>query len=509
MIDKKRMRAVLFAVCMVVFAVVSAFYLKKEKAQCLGVAIIDEEDVISSLEYSRQDLSDIILFGGYPVPADTQTDTIYISQNIKRDTLYTEFDNEIASADEEVKLYFAKDENFSDIFTAMANSHQFRLFAVKGKEYMQYNVVFTNLPVISVQGEVIGQNEDERDVFEGGLHIWNPFYKTTGAYNIKSSGSQWHYRGNSNYYVDKKSIKLSLKDEEGLNADADLLGNGYEDDDWILNAMYMDDTNLREKLVMDMWNTLCENTPYNWKMTTGEYVELIKDGKYQGLYLLENRVDAKYLELREEQVLIKGQAGHESPEITDHYRIIQSIYDEELVWDTMEGLFNRDNGEYIQLDSWIDVSLFIQLGYMTDNSNRYNAFYIIDDIEDNPSIKMILWDTDLALGIGWIDGVFTRSLEVATTRQRYRKEDVSLREIYPELDSMIAQRYAQLRENTFGKDYIFKNIEELSGVITQSGAAYRDGQLWGYRCDGEDNVEYLCEYIEARLGYLDGIYGIQ
>lgn len=509
MIEKRTLRAVMLVICVTAFAVVSAFYLNKEKSRCLGVEIIREEKLAELGSRNEKDLSSIIMFGGQKAATDTETATIYIPQNMGANSLYTEFEEELTSADEKYSLYFVWDNSFKDMTAAVKEGHSFRLVVCSAEGYTPYNVVFTSLPVIRVEGQVAGQNEDERDVFEGDLCLWSPAFKSTGAFNIKTSSARWHYRGNSNYHVGKKSLKLSLFDADGLNYDLDLIGNGFEDDDWILNALYMDDTKLREKLVMDMWNTLCETTDYNYKMSTGEYVEVVRDGKYQGLYLLENRVDGKYLELEEDQVLIKGQPGHDSTEITDHYRIIQSQYEEELVWNTMEGLFNRDNGQYIQLDNWIDVSLFVQLGYMTDNSNRYNAFYLIDNIEDTPSIKTILWDTDLAFGIGWIDGVFTRSLEVASTLQRYRKEDASLREIYPQLDDMIAQRYKQLRESTFEWQYIFENIEKLNSTITQSGALQRDTERWKTRCKGEDTVEYLCEYIQARLDYLDGVYGAE
>ena len=508
MIDRKTLRTVMMIICVTAFAVVSAFYLNKEKARCLGVEIIREEQLAKLGSQMERDLSGVIMFGGQKAATDTETATVYIPQNIKDNSLYTEFEKELASADESCSLYFVWDDSFKDMPKAVKDGHIFRLVAATAEGYTQYNVVFTSLPVMRVEGEVVGQNEDERDVYEGNLCLWSPKFKSTGAYNIKTSSARWHFRGNSNYHVGKKSLKLTLLDAEGLNSDLDLIGNEYEDDDWILNALYMDDTKLREKLVMDMWNTLCDSTPYNLKMSTGEYVEVVRDGRYQGLYLLENRVDGKYLELEEEQVLVKGQPGHDSTEISDHYRIIQSQYDEKLVWDRMEGLFNRDNGQYIQLDNWIDVSLFVQLGYMTDNSNRYNAFYLIDEIEENPSIKTILWDTDLALGIGWVDGVFTRSLEIGTTKQRYRKEDESLRKIYPDLDDMIAQRYKELRKSTFSEEYIFENIERLGAVIDSSGVMQRDEARWKTRCKGEDTREFLCQYIEARLEFLDGVYGI-
>ena len=69
------------------------------------------------------------------------------------------------------------------------------------------------------------------------------------------------------------------------------------DDDWILNSLTMDDTRIREKLFMDLWNLNVEKTDYNFKMSTGEFVEVVMNGKYYGLCLLQRRLDAKYLEL--------------------------------------------------------------------------------------------------------------------------------------------------------------------------------------------------------------------
>ncbi|MBQ6896471.1 MAG: CotH kinase family protein [Oscillospiraceae bacterium] len=506
--SRRTVKIISFAVCAVILTAVSAFWLNKEKQFCMDVPIVSEKTLQKYTEICEEEID--ILFMEKPAAVDRAAGVIYIPQNIEKNTLYTEFAGTLAAADERYTLYFAEDEKLNSLCEAVKEDHHFRLVAADGEsgKYREYSVVFTDLPVVNISGEITGINEDDRDVYEGIISVWNPQFKQTGAYNVKHSKAVWHYRGNSNYYVDKKSVKLSLKDDEGLNADLDILGNGYEDDDWILNALYMDDTNLREKLIMDMWNSHCETADFNYKMSTGEYAELVMNGRYYGLYLLENRVDGKYLELNENQVLVKGQQGGDSTEITDHYRIVQSEYYEELVWQTMEGLFNRDNGQYISLDNWIDISLFIQLGYMTDNSNRYNAFYIIDDIQHNPEIKMILWDTDLALGIGWIDGVFTRSLEVADTKQRYRKEDESLRAIYPDLDEKIARRYAQLRKGVMDKDSILLQVHTLNSRITDSGALARDAQLWGYRCGGEDTAEYLCRYIETRLGYLDGVYKI-
>ena len=509
MIDVKKLRTALLVLSVVAFAVVSAFYFNKEKSFCLGVEIIGSKTA-SEFSVQQADLADILLFDGQPAAVDSTTNTVYIPQKLDSRSFHTEFEKELTSADESYTLYFLGTEYFNNVYQAAKDGHTAILYAVKDNVAVQYNVVFTNLPVMRLDGIVVGQNEDDRDIFDGQMCLWSPQFKSTGSYFVQTSAVNWHYRGNANYYVDKKSVKMTLKDENGENSNHDLIGNEYRDDDWILNAMYMDDTKVREKLLMDMWNDLAAETSYNEKMSTAEYVEVVKNGEYQGLYLLENRIDGKYLELEEDRVLLKGIQGRESPEITDHYSIIQYNYDdEELIWETMEGMFNRDDGSKIQLENWIDVSLFVQLGYMTDNSNRYNNFYIIDNITTDPVITTILWDTDLSLGIAWIDGIFTQSLDIATSRFRIRKEDASLREIYPQLDDMIAQRYAQMRKDTFDGDNIKKSAEMLTQQIENSGALQRDIDKWGTRCNGNDNLEFLCAYIDARFETLDEYYNFE
>lgn len=163
------------------------------------------------------------------------------------------------------------------------------------------------MPVLSLTGTDVGINEEGQEIFEGKVTLFSGFDPTFDDLSVQSSTAQWHVRGASSarYIFEKKSYKINLKDENGNNNDLNFLGMG-SDDDWIINSMVMDDTKLREKFFMDFWNSFLEFKNINYRMSCGEYAEIIINGKYQGLYLIQRRVDEKYLDLDEEDILIKG-----------------------------------------------------------------------------------------------------------------------------------------------------------------------------------------------------------
>ena len=86
------MRIAALVLCMAAFAVVSAFYLNKEKSFCIGVPLLSEKQTAEFDRYRKKDIAEEILFMDMPVAADTQTDTLYISQNMDGTTLYTELE---------------------------------------------------------------------------------------------------------------------------------------------------------------------------------------------------------------------------------------------------------------------------------------------------------------------------------------------------------------------------------------------------------------------------------
>ena len=322
---------------------------------------------------------------------------------------------------------------------------------------------------------------------------------------MQSSLLEWNRRGQSTFGFDKKSWKLSLKNEDGTNNDLDFIGIDQQDDDWILNAMALDDTKVREMLCMQLWNSLYSKTQdYNYKMSSGEYAEVVSNGKYYGLYLLQRRVDAKYLELAEDEVLLKGLKSVGSDNIADNYEIDQAACSEDAVWKAMNGVFTRDDVSNMEIRNWIDVRLCIDFGYMPDNSGYQNTFYIVKNAENQPQISITLWDTDYAFGVGWGTDGFAYKPDGVDENRRYRLEYENMCTVYPQLDNMIAQRWSQLRKDILAEDNILRIIAEKEERINLCGAMNRDKSLWGLYYKGADSTESLREYITKRLLFLDG-----
>lgn len=519
MTERKTVRIIMFAAVAAMLLSVAGYCLHKEKSVCMGVPIISKEKAEQFTQLVEQDFNGRILHMDMPVAIDNASRTIYISQNIDETTLYTELDGMLTTLENQ-PVYFVWENEFDNFAQAVKDGHGFRLVIDTGSgTYMEYSVVFTNLPVVRIVGELSYINEENRNVYYGDITVWDPLYEGTGKYRTVSGNLEWHRRGASTLGDDKKSWKLSLKNEDGTNNDLEFLGLEEGDDDWILNAIHRDDTKVREKIVMDLWNQLCETAPYNYKMSTGRYVEVVNNGQYWGLYLLQRRIDGKYLEL-EDEVLFKSINATEGLPIEYFYDIIypkvemterddpnvDNLSEEEKeCFALIEGLFNNDVSS-IDMNNWVDVSLFVDLGYMADNSGRKNIYYIVEETENGTVSKQILWDTDFSFGISYKGG-FVHETGDAYQKRRYRQEDEYLRECYSNFDTIMAERWFELRRTVLSQENIFEHITKNADEIELCGAAKREKELWGeYYEGGTDTMENLYLYIEQKLEYLDSCH---
>ena len=88
-----------------------------------------------------------------------------------------------------------------------------------------------------------------------------------------------------------------------------------EDQSWILDAMWLDCSKMRNRVCFDLWNDFntlyYSNTePEAVNATHGYPVEMILDGAYHGLYILSDRIDRKQLKLKKKGgYLYKGKNG--------------------------------------------------------------------------------------------------------------------------------------------------------------------------------------------------------
>lgn len=346
--------------------------------------------------------------------------------DIEQDTVIKDIKSEISSHSVEYRLYFVENLKLFDLYEAVRKNYKFELVVInQEKNYVSYNVIFTTLPILSINGEYSYKNEDGRDVMYGEFVLWN---------------------------------------------------------------------------------SMSEETTYNQKMSTGEYVEVIVNGQYQGLYLIQRRIDRKYLNLSDKDVLFKAGKTNLPENVTDAYEIEYSTLSEADTYALLNRIYFMKDCSQIVLNNFIDINLLMNFGVTLDNVGYVNVFYLFECLENNEyDISYIFGNTDMSFGLRWIDD-FVYDVEYTKDLIINRQEYESMKVLYPELDQMMKERWVELRKTVLTDTKIWRKLEQYEEQIVNSGAMLRDKELWGIYTTNEDTIENLESFIKYRLQFLDRYY---
>ena len=472
---------------LLVFVGATFFVTAVEKQYCMGVPRITEEQLNGYTQTTELDISQI-MFEGEPVAFDWDNNCIYVSQSEGQQKEFSKMQGKLEAADPNYQLFFLND----------------LLVIQSGNLYQKVKVVITTLPVMYLKVEGNYTDPEGTNIVQGKMTLWNSLGKNTFGYQTKTGAAQWHMRGNSTRIYPKLSWKLNLKESDGQNRNEDLLGLG-SDDDWILNPMSMDDTFVKEKISQTIWNQLSQNMNYNYSMSEGKYIELIINGSYQGLYMLQRRVDEKFLKIDQtKDILLKGINTWEAENLEDGYEIIHTPYDFNETYQVMEQVLAHKDGNGIHIDNFIDVSLFLQFLSGSDNYGYKNMFYALCKMDDGYELRMIPWDTDLSLGVIW-----GYDYEESMSQMIERQELALVRKQVPDIDEKISKRWAELRSSVYSEENILSIYEEVTKELANSGAVERDFECWGLLHEGEDSWDNLSCFIQERLEVLDEYYDVK
>ena len=263
----RKRRTAVFLFFLLALGLTLLFCKLTEKKTCIDVPILTEKEQAQLGRYEKKDLSWDLRYNGQRAAVDVHHSTVYIAQDIQKGTKPEELLGSLQIISPSVRLSFAPDEAFEDLAMAVETGHAFKLNAEYGSDkYTQYDLIFTTLPVLRIDGDAIAKNEKGKDICDGEMCLWTPKDPETGRYSVKKSDALWHVRGGFSATLFKTPFKLNLKDKNGENRDLSLVGLGAEDD-WILNPMNLDDTKLKEKLFMGLWNRRVETV--SWKNVPG------------------------------------------------------------------------------------------------------------------------------------------------------------------------------------------------------------------------------------------------
>lgn len=383
------------------------------------------------------------------------------------------------------------------------------IVATGAAEYMEYSVVFTTLPVIRLAGERLYITPDREEQFGGEITLWDSNYAGTGGKLVEKSNAQWTDSDRRDSKEAKRSWKISLKNSNGGINMLNLFGQG-KDDDWVMNSLYGDDSKVRENLAAQLWNAIASDKQYSLKTPAGEYAEVVCNGEYQGIYSVGRKTDQKYLDLDSDDLLLRDKKYPRGSYVQNNYTILEGYYTEAEVWDIAEPFHSKSDLSVLDADNWVDVNLFENIMYNKGRRSGAEMYYLYKNAGTSPVLEMMPVPEDALLGITWKEenAHFVYDGSFSTAEVKYREEYSLLKQLYPDLDERIAERYRYLRENIFDRDTIYALAEDEYGQLEESGALLRDSRRWN-AAQENNGTESLKNHIKARLEYLDVYYGIK
>ena len=547
--DIKKQKVLLFAsVCVIAMYIGYSFVgmdrligVFKQDNYYMGVPTISQEEVIQLTQGKEKTRLEEGLFFSYnKVPLDVEEQTVYISQSMVKTEWEGFFELEQSYEKAGYNLYFLEDDFLDDKEEAIKQGHKFSLYVI-GEDYYQLNIVFSGLGVMSISKiyeypkEIVDYWDDpDQYIFENQIEYLGEV--TVLAADIESSYQmiqgyvKYHLKGSASIDFPKKSYAITFVDAGGKDVAVPILGM-ESNAKWKLNSLYTDNTLLREKSACDIWqiidadNTLADNGSFD-----AEYIELIIDNEYVGVYLLVEPVNGQTLELNKNDILYKcvnwnvAKQQNIEESIANGWRVQlpfrikypKVITDYQVVWSPIKDFSNvfwtdGDKGELaleqrIHVSNVIDVDIFLEICALDDN-NYKNIYYAAHENGDGTYIMTLHpWDFDLSFGHRYVHD--TMEAYEFYTDPVYNCDLSLLDKVIdenPQIAVTLYNTYMRYRQTILSD----KNIEEIIRTnwehLERSGAYLRNLQMWKTE-HGDTTIDSVLQFTKDRLMYTDSVY---
>ena len=392
-----------------------------------------------------------------------------------------------------------------------------------GAQFYGY-LYFTTLPVIQIY--CISPIPDEPKVLCDFILSDNTGEK---SYSIFSKAGI-ELRGRSALSRPKKCYGIELwEDESGIIKRKEALLSMRKDDDWILDAMYIDKSRMRNKVSMELWKDICASSRfknvYGKPYTQSKFIELFLNSQYKGLYCISERYDRKQLDLTHfdgslNGVLYKSESWTNTTKFTsladtsvsklwdgweqkypdpEEYICWRPLYNyADFVIHSSDSEFIQEFSDYHNLDNLIDYFLFINISCAFDNMG-INMIYARRS--KNSCFVIYPWDLDATWGRNW-NSTYIDEEYLLSNRMFNRFFELNVNASNPHLQ----MRWNELRQKIITHDNLMSRFIGYYHLITESGAINREKICWSeMSLDLSDEMAYIDSWLENRIQYLDDI----
>jgi len=469
-----------------------------------------------------------------PAAQNENTPTYYLPLDIDN----PDWDSITLTAD--AALYVVSDQVLPTKADALRTGHRFSLLICGERFYTEAKLICTGLPMLKIDlysradGGITASTQIERSPDSRMLFsYYDPCDPTANTVVTANSAGTIHTRGGTSAKYDKHSFKFSLYNDVSCVDQKNLALCGLrDDDDWVLNAMYQEETKVRDMLAYDLWEDIGADH-YEDGTVTGtrmRYVELILGGKYWGLYGLCEPEDAKQFGLsqgREGSVYKVGswvvptvkelrdaiinerplvaEVEVKYPEVTD-----ESARDAwkpfldyvEITYESSDFTFSQQIGKVMDEDNLADMWIFLNV--IVGRDNRWKNLYLAYRADDG-KLVMAPWDCDISFGLNWGE-----SGDLHLYHEPYAFYEIQTMPIfdrYLELNvndfrTTLANRWNELRETWLTTEEILSRAQNFRSVLEDSGALNRNRKKWPKSGDAAD-LSYIEEFVNFRIPHLD------
>ena len=424
-------------------------------------------------------------------------------------------------------------------------------FATETDTLARASLQFTYMPIL----EITASGFSKQQWGTGSIIVHDATLKTDSAYAMEVRN-----RGDFTSRYNKRSMGIKLKGSDGKKINRSLLGL-RTDNYWVLNAMTVDPSRMRGRIIMDLWADFAE-APYfsNYvkdapSVSRGRLVEVFLNGSYHGVYDLCERIDRKQCGLAKGNDIVPGGMlykadqwssatqfasalgswhGSSTPsERQEEWSGWQIKYPEpsakknakwqpliaaiQAVSNTSDAEFCQRIGTLFDLPAVRDYYLLIELIFATDNSAK-NMYWAIQDYQCDVRLTPIPWDMDGTLGRNYAgsDHMSNATRDYRDFLLREGHQNALFERLYKldpnDWNAQMAKRYRQLRRTHFNPQRLSERITSLLHLMEQSGAHLREAQRWnnanGLRINIPQEAVLLQDWITRRIAYLDTQYNM-
>lgn len=323
-------------------------------------------------------------------------------------------------------------------------------------------------------------------------------------------------RGKTSAGFPKKSYSIEFIDSTQTEIDVQLM-DMRSDDDWILDAMYIDHARMRNRLCTDIWNAYNriphhKQEPEAINGTRGTFVEVMLNGNYNGLYCLTERIDRKQLKLKKYQEEYRGVSfkavtwdnlmgycsyNPEAPTETLLWNGFESEYPGEAShagWEYLQEFLEFQSTKYtsdeefakaihqhVHWDNLIDYTLLVNAVYAPDNIAK-NIYLSIYNVQLDHRMFFTPWDMDATFGRTY-DGSYLG--EYGFTGSVPFSNQLIGRLWEGNIDNFrqaIIKRWNELKHTTLSPDSVAARIYEYQALFQVTGAFAREQERWPALC---------------------------